>query len=330
MKGEFYKMDFRAWNMGTVELDLEHEAAYLRLCHAMYDVGGPVPNSIRLLMGLFRCGNVKAAALLRNLIAAGKIEITEDGKLINKRVSVELADRARLSAKRSLAGERGGTARRRDTGHEEGERNVELDCTASADRVPAACTASAHRLIVSNPLLPHDLRQAGASPSASREEERRGDSPLPPGGGEADGFAEFQVAYPKRNTTFPVGTASQLWREAVRQGARPEDIIHGARTYAAEQARIGKVGTQFVKTADAWLKLGCWRDYQAEVQTVPALRAGVTDSEWRQRVQSWKARRGYWPWSSPPPDQSGTLVPHHILQDCGVNEEAGSGSGLAA
>ncbi len=330
MKGEFYKMDFRAWNMGTVELDLEHEAAYLRLCHAMYDVGGPVPHSTRLLMGLFRCGNVKAAALVRHLIDAGKIQVTEDGKLINKRVSAELADRARLSAKRSLAGERGGTARRRDACREEGDGSVELDCTAGADRVPAACTATAHRLIVSNPLLPHDLGQAGASPSVSREEKRREDSPLPPEGGEADGFAKFQAAYPKRSTAFPVGAASQRWREAIRQGARPEDIIHGARTYAAEQARIGKVGTQFVKTAEAWLKLGCWRDYQAEVQTVPALRAGVTESEWRQRVLRWKATRGYWPWISPPPDQSGTLVPHHILQDCGVNEEPRPSSSLAA
>jgi uncharacterized protein YdaU (DUF1376 family) len=72
MKGEFYKMDFRAWNIGTVDLTLEQEAAYLRLCHAMYDVGGPVPNSARFLMGIFRCGNAKAAALVRQLIEAGK------------------------------------------------------------------------------------------------------------------------------------------------------------------------------------------------------------------------------------------------------------------
>ncbi|MCJ2022155.1 YdaU family protein [Methylobacterium sp. E-065] len=55
MKGEFYKMDFRAWNVGTIELTLEQEAAYLRLCHAMYDVGGPVPNSTRFLQSIFRC-----------------------------------------------------------------------------------------------------------------------------------------------------------------------------------------------------------------------------------------------------------------------------------
>ncbi|MCJ2069706.1 hypothetical protein MKK75_13055 [Methylobacterium sp. J-030] len=117
--------------------------------------------------------------------------------------------------------------------------------------------------------------------------------------------------------------ASQRWREAVRRGAAPEDIIAGARAYAAEQARIGKVGTQFVKTADAWLNQGCWRDYRPEVQAASALRAVVTDGEWRQRVQSWKARRGYWPWSSPPPDQPDTLVPDQVLRDCGVGADEG-------
>lgn len=321
MKGEFYKMDFRAWNIGTVDLSLEQEAAYLRLCHAMYDVGGPVPNSPRFLMGIFRCGNVKAVALVRQLADAGKIQVTEDGKLTNRRVSAELADRERLSVLRSSAGGKGGTARRRNIDREEGEGGVELDCTAGDYRPSRDCTAIAHRLIVANLLLPNELSQAGASPSASRGEERRGDSPLTPGGGEVDGFAEFQAAYPKRSTAFPVTAASKRWREAVRQGATPADIIRGARAYAAEQARIGKVGTQFVKTADAWLNSGCWRDYRSDAQTAPALRAVVSDSEWRQRVQSWKARRGYWPWSSPPPDQPGTLVPHHILWACGVGED---------
>lgn len=112
MKGEFYKMDFRAWNVGTVDLTLEQEAAYLRLCHAMYDVGGPIPNSTRMLMGLFRCGNTKAATLLNGLIAAGKIAVTSDDRLINHRVTEELASRERVSSARRIAGERGGSATR--------------------------------------------------------------------------------------------------------------------------------------------------------------------------------------------------------------------------
>ncbi|WP_238230925.1 DUF1376 domain-containing protein [Methylobacterium thuringiense] len=110
MKGEFYKMDFRAWNLGTVELTLEQEAAYLRLCHAMYDAGGPVPNSTRFLQSIFRCGNTKAVTLVNQLIGLGKIAVTSGGALVNRRVTEELADRERVSSARRAAGERGGTA----------------------------------------------------------------------------------------------------------------------------------------------------------------------------------------------------------------------------
>ncbi len=59
MRGEFYKMDFEAWDEGTVDLPLELEAAYLRLCHQMYRTGGAIPNSLKLLQGLFRCGHTR-------------------------------------------------------------------------------------------------------------------------------------------------------------------------------------------------------------------------------------------------------------------------------
>lgn len=82
MRSEFYKMDFRAWNTGTVDLTLDQEAAYLRLCHAAYEAGGPVSGSTRFLMTIFRCGNVKATALVRQLVEAGKIEHAADGTIV--------------------------------------------------------------------------------------------------------------------------------------------------------------------------------------------------------------------------------------------------------
>lgn len=162
MKGEFYKMDFRAWNVGTVDLTLEQEGAYLRLCHAMYDVGGPVPNSTRFLQSIFRCGNTKAVTLVNQLIAAGKIGVTGDGRLINHRVTEELAARERVSAVRRIAGERGGSAPR-----------------ATADRLPTDLRPDAERLPSdvgangSKPLQDNDLFEAIASTSGSRGEEIR-------------------------------------------------------------------------------------------------------------------------------------------------------------
>lgn len=148
-KGEFYKMDYESWDTGTVDLTLEQEAAYLRLCHQMYRSGGPIPDSTRLLQGLFRCGHVKAAALLRQLEAAGKIQRTPDGLLTNYRVSQELLNRESLSTKRRLSGELGGTK--------------------------SGVTRA-------NPLKTQGTDEANASASRTRGEERREESPLAPQG----------------------------------------------------------------------------------------------------------------------------------------------------
>jgi hypothetical protein len=123
MKGEFYKMEYEAWDEGTVELSLEQEAAYLRLCHQMYRRGGEIPNSTKLLCSLFRCHHRKAMALLRALIEAGKIVVTERGTLANQKVAKVLDNRAitsnRLSITGRKGGERSGIARRKPlNGHD--------------------------------------------------------------------------------------------------------------------------------------------------------------------------------------------------------------------
>ena len=108
MKGEFYKMEWEAWDEGTVDLTLEQEAAYLRFCHQMYRRGGEVPNSKRLLCILWRCHHTKAAALLKALLAAGKISLSSQGLLANKRVTKELEGREMTSRRCREAGEKGG------------------------------------------------------------------------------------------------------------------------------------------------------------------------------------------------------------------------------
>src|SRR5690349_21029056 len=109
MKSEFYKMDFNAWDEGTVDLTLEQEAAYLRFCHQMYRTHGPVPNSLRLLSGLWRCHQNKARKLLADLVAASKVIPTQDGYLTNMRVTQELDTRETILRRRAHAGHTGGT-----------------------------------------------------------------------------------------------------------------------------------------------------------------------------------------------------------------------------
>ncbi len=108
MKGEFYKMEYDAWDEGTVELTLEEEAAYLRLCHQMYRRKGPVPVTDRMLCALWRCHQNKARPLLQRLIDKGKITLLPDGLATNKRATQEIDDRETLRTHRVHAGHTGG------------------------------------------------------------------------------------------------------------------------------------------------------------------------------------------------------------------------------
>jgi len=101
-------MEYDAWDEGTVDLTLEEEAAYLRICHQMYRRRGPMLNSDRLLSSLWRCHQNKARAMLKRLIEKGKILVTQDGHLTNTRVTQELDARETLSTRRVHAGHTGG------------------------------------------------------------------------------------------------------------------------------------------------------------------------------------------------------------------------------
>lgn len=106
--GEFYAMEYDAWDEGTVGLTLEEEAAFLRICHQIYRRQQPIPNSNKLLCALWRCHPNKAKALLQRLIIEGKITINEDGRLTNDRTAKEIHVRETLRTRRAHAGHTGG------------------------------------------------------------------------------------------------------------------------------------------------------------------------------------------------------------------------------
>lgn len=106
--GEFYAMEYDAWDEGTVGLTLEEEAAFLRICHQMYRRKQAIPNSNKLLCVLWRCHPNKAKALLQKLVEHGKIVIDEAGNLTNLRTAKELHVRETLRTRRAHAGHTGG------------------------------------------------------------------------------------------------------------------------------------------------------------------------------------------------------------------------------
>jgi len=104
---DWYKMNPVDWNDGTDDLSLEQEAAYLRICHAIYITERPIRENWFVIAGLLRCSDRKARRLVSELVEAGKLVII-DGHISNRRAMDEVSTRRGLSVDRASAGRRGG------------------------------------------------------------------------------------------------------------------------------------------------------------------------------------------------------------------------------
>lgn len=72
------------------------------------------------------------------------------------------------------------------------------------------------------------------------------------------GFDAAWQAYPRRQGGNSRKNAEVRYRKAVKSGAEPEAILAGVRAYAEHCDATGKTGTEFVKTAEAWLNGHLW------------------------------------------------------------------------
>jgi len=104
---DWYKMNPVDWNDGTEDLTLEQEAAYLRICHAIYITERPVRDNGFVIAGLLRCNDRRAKRLVSELVGLGKITI-ENGFISNRRAVEEVSNRSRTRVERKSAGSRGG------------------------------------------------------------------------------------------------------------------------------------------------------------------------------------------------------------------------------
>lgn len=75
-------------------------------------------------------------------------------------------------------------------------------------------------------------------------------------------FDKLWIAYPKRKGPNPRKPAYDKFIRLLRAGENPEDIISGARRYAALDST--KPGTEFVPQLVTWLNQERWRDTQPE------------------------------------------------------------------
>jgi uncharacterized protein YdaU (DUF1376 family) len=82
-------------------------------------------------------------------------------------------------------------------------------------------------------------------------------------------FEEFWKAYPKRKPDNPKTPAEKKFATKVKNGAKPGEIITGAKNYAAAMRAAGNVGTEYVAMATTWLNAERWREYQEAPKEAP-------------------------------------------------------------
>lgn len=219
MRGEFYKMEYEAWDEGTELLTLEQEGAYLRFCHQMYRRRGPVIDDAGVLARIWKCHPNKARKLRDDLIAAGKIMVTSDGYLANNRVTQELDQRDTTRTQRAHAGKTGGIR--------SGE-------------------------IRRNPLKNKDQDEAFASVATneSREEKSREDSPLNPP------LDALPLGLPPHPSDEGLKAASGRKEGASRGSRLPSDwrLSDEGRAYAtAKGLSAGRIEREAERFRDFWL-----------------------------------------------------------------------------
>ena len=160
--GDFYKMDPSAWDIGTTELSLEEEAAYLRIVNATHKHRAAVPANDRVLSGMFRCSTRKARSLLDALVAAGKVRV-EGGLIVNDRAISDLVHRGFVSSSRAESGAKGGRVR--------AERAAKALETKDEPQAIASSREEKRR--------EEKIQEAGASCIGARKRARKPEIPIP-------------------------------------------------------------------------------------------------------------------------------------------------------
>lgn len=98
-----------------------------------------------------------------------------------------------------------------------------------------------------------DTQKTTFQKTTSKDKHQGADKPAPRVPAE---FAEFWLAYPKREGSNSKADALKAWNARIRAGVKAEDMLAGVKRYAAFCAAKGMVGTQYVKQASSFLGTG--------------------------------------------------------------------------
>jgi len=260
-------------------LNFVEQGIYWLLCSLIMSGGGEIERNDRRIaaLGLARPADVKKVT--DRLIEMGKIEVTNGGKLSQKRARSEVE----LSAKRIQSavenGSKGGRPSKKD------EQNQQNDKAAGLFSEKLSLTTN---------------HQPPIRDTDSQE------------------FEEFWSAFPKRDGSNPRAPAEAAYRRARGGGASHAELLEGAKAYAAAQKREhGAARSRYTTMASTWLNQRRWESEAPKPNGhAPAHTfENFTEDEWVKWLDYCRPRGEWAKWLGPPPFTPGCKAPAHLLVD---------------
>ena len=243
----FYQHNITAWMDGTEGLSDGEYRAYHVVCQMIYLHNGPIVAHESGIAG--RC-NQHALAFrtnLKKLIERGKLFVTPDGKIANRKADAELQ---RIASKR---------------------RKPPANPPPTSTQPPpgrAEVRRGSDGGDARNPLKNNTAPLFAEAPEENRTEERSktDSSAVASATRRDDDFEKFWKAYPRRDGANPKAPALKLFQASVKAGVSADDIIGGAERCAIKDAR--HIGTPYIPQAVKWLRDRRWLDYVPEIAIV--------------------------------------------------------------
>jgi hypothetical protein len=113
--------------------------------------------------------------------------------------------------------------------------------------------------------------------------------------GQPSRFEEFWAVYPNRDGDNPKLPAQLKFDALVKTGVDPELMIAGARRYAEEMAKKGKIGTEFIAHALKWLSQQRWAVVAAVAFVASDSVVDLSRINWDTTLKMWRRNNSIWP-----------------------------------
>jgi len=155
MTAKVRRVDFSPdeWLSGTSELSVDEKGAYITVCALIYSRSGPIDDDEAWLSKACGCHWRQWRRLRQTLLERGKIRLTEDGRITNRRAELELERALGRVADAHQAAEKSVEARA-------ARRNEQADLAGQEGRTTAAQLPQEPRTTAAQP--PHNSRTTAA------------------------------------------------------------------------------------------------------------------------------------------------------------------------